>query len=133
MNQNETMRPRPRAQRRTPQDRPLNGQALGNLLALPTIPQRTADHPKQPVGRGKQESPADPEEEDARVDDEPLHREVEDAGTGLTATREPTLGAHTARVIERVEERNTVTKTHFQSNLSDWVGRYVVVMPHCLR
>lgn len=99
----------------------------------PPIPQRTADHPKRPVERGKQESPADPEEEDARVDDEPLHREVEDAGTCLTATREPTLGAHTARVIERSEEQNTVTKTRFQSNLSDWVGWYVVVMPHCLR
>ena len=37
------------------------------------------------------------------------------------------LRSYTARVVERAGERNTVTKTHFQSDLSNLVGWYVIV------
>lgn len=40
------------------------------------------------------------------------------------------LGAHAARVVERARERDAVAKTHFQSNLSGWMGWYVVIS-HC--
>lgn len=40
------------------------------------------------------------------------------------------LGAHATRVIERPRKRNTVAKTHFQSDLSNLVDWYVVIS-HC--
>ena len=125
LGRNEAVRPRGGAWSRTLQDRPLNRKTLSNRPTLPTVPQRTTDHPKQTVERSDQESQTDPEECDARVDDEPLHREVEEAGAGVTTTRKPMLRAHATRVIERPGKRNTVAKTHFQSNLSHWTHWYV--------
>lgn len=65
----------------------------------------------------------------ARVDDEPLHREVEKAGVGVTTTRKPMPRAYTARAIERPGKWDTIAKTHFQSDLSNLVGWYVVITP----
>lgn len=106
---NETIRSR---------DRPLNRETLDDRPTLLTPPQRAADHPERPVERGEQEGQAHPEESDARVDDEPLHRGIEDAGASATTTRNPALRAHTTRVVERARKRNTITKTHFRSDLS---------------
>lgn len=58
---------------------------------------------------------------------EPLHNEAHRASTSVTTTRNPVLGAHTARVVERTRKQNTITKTHSQSNLSDWMGWHVIV------
>lgn len=119
---NKTTRPRPRARSRTLQQRPLNrktrGDRLSDRLTPPTIPQPTADHPEHTVERGEQESQTDPEKEDTRVDDEPLHCEVEDARASVTTTRKPPLGAHATRVVERARKRNAVAETHFNQNLS---------------
>lgn len=127
LSQNETIRPQDRARRR-----PLNKETLSDRLALPTVPQRAADHPERPVERGEQDSEANPEENDARIDDEPLHREVAEAGAGagVTTTREPVLGPHTTRVVERAQERDMVAETHFQSNLSCWKYWYVAGLYH---
>lgn len=56
----------------------------------------------------------------------PLHREFAEAGTGVTTTREPVLGAHAARVVEQGGERDAVAESHFRSNLSSWMGWYVI-------
>ena len=117
LSRNKTVRPRPGAWSRTLSDRP-------------TLPQRATDHPEQSAERGEHDSQTSPEDGDARVDDEPLHREVEEAGAGVTTARDPALGAHTTRVIERARERNAIAKPHFQSNLSDWMGRLVCCCYH---
>lgn len=39
------------------------------------------------------------------------------------------LRAHAARVVERARKRDTVAETHFQSDLSNLVGWYVVISP----
>ena len=121
----ETVGPRDRARNRPLRQRPLNRETLSNRPALLTVPQRAADHPEQPVERGKQDDEAGPEEGDARIDDEPLRHEADRVGAAMTTTREPVLGAHAARVVERARERDAVTETHFKSDLSSWVGRYV--------
>ena len=97
-----------------------------------TDPSRTISHrqSRAPAGpernhRKRTEPAAGPEDGDARIDNEPLHREVAEAGTGVTTTRKPVLRAHTALVIERTGDRNTVAESHFQSNLSrctSWRG-----------
>lgn len=66
-----------------------------------------------------------PEENDARVDEEPLHHEAHRTIARVTTTREPMLGAHATRVVERAGKRDTVAETHFQSNLSHWTYWYV--------
>ena len=101
LGRNETIRPRPGARNRTLQPRPLNRCTPGDRPTPPTVPQRTTNRPEHAVERGDHDSQTDPEKDDARVDDEPLHREADRAGAGLTTTREPMLRAHTARVIER--------------------------------
>lgn len=106
--------------------RPLNRETRGDRPILPTIPQRSADHQEQPVERGEQEGQAHPEESDARVDDEPLHRGVEDTGAGVTTTRNPALRTHTTRIVERTRKRNAVAETHFNQNLSRQMDWYVV-------
>lgn len=58
-----------------------------------------------------------------------LHNEAHRASTGATTTRNPILGAHTARVVERARKQNTITKTHSQSNLSGWMGWHAIVNP----
>ena len=50
--------------------------------------------------------------------------------TIATTTRDPTLGARAARVVERARERDMVAETHFQSNLSHWTYWHVAVS-HC--
>lgn len=40
------------------------------------------------------------------------------------------LGAHATRVIERARKRDTVAKTHFQCDLSGWVGWHVAGLCH---
>lgn len=124
---NKTIRPGDRARRQILQPRPLNREAL----TLPTIPQRTADHPEHTIERGNHNSQTDPKNSDGRINDEPLHHEADRAGATVTTTRNPTLRAHTTRVIERARKRNTITKTHFQSNLSNRVGWYVVASLCC--
>lgn len=119
LSRDETIRPRNKARSRTLRQRPLNRETLSDRLAPPAPPQRTTDHPEQSVERSEQESQTGPEECDARVDDEPLHREVEEAGAGVTTTRKPMLRAHTTRVVERAQKRDMVTKTHFRSNFSN--------------
>ena len=109
---------------------PLNGEALSDRLALLPVPKRTADHPEQPVERGEQDGETGPEENDARVDDEQLHRELAESRAATTTAREPVLGAHATRVIERARKRDAIAESHFQSNLSSQVGWYVAVS-HC--
>lgn len=55
-------------------------ETLNDRPTLPTVPQRAADHPEQPVERGEQDSQTGPEEGDARIDDKPPHREIAEAG-----------------------------------------------------
>lgn len=43
----------------------------------------------------------------------------------MTTTMEPMLGPHTARAVERARERDTIAESHFQSDLSSWMGRLV--------
>ena len=121
----ETVRPRDRAQSRPPRERPLNRETLSDRPTLPTPSQRTTNPPEPPVERGEQDSEARPEDGDARVDDEPFHREADRARASMTTTRKPVPGPYTARVIERPGKWNTVAKTHFQSNLSHRIYWYV--------
>lgn len=108
---NKTIRPRNRIRSRTPQPRPLNRKTLSNRLTSPTIPLPATHRPERAVERGDHDSQTGHEKDDARVDDEPLHSEVEEAGTGTrttTTARKPMLRAHTTRVVERTRKRNTV-------------------------
>lgn len=130
LSRNETVRPRDRAQSRTLRDRPLNRKTLNDRLAPPTIPQRAADHPEQPIERNKQNGEADPENGDARVDDEPLHHEADRTRASMTTMRKPARGPHTTRVVEQDKKRDAVAETHFKSNFSSWVSRYVVSLCH---
>lgn len=82
-------------------------------------------HPEQTIERSKHDGQTSPEENDTRIDDEPLHHEADRAGATATTTRDPTLGAHAARAVERAGERNAVTESQFQSNLSRWTYWYV--------
>lgn len=91
---------------------PPNGEALDNRLAPPTVPQRTTDHPEHTVERDDHDSQTSPEENDARIDDEPLHHEADRAVAGVTTTRKPAPGPHATRIVERARERNTVTEHH---------------------
>lgn len=127
LSRNETIRPRDRAQNRTLRDGPLNRETLSDRLAPLAIPQRTTDRPEQTVERGEHDSQTSPEDDDARVDDEPFHHEADRAKAGMTTTRKPAAGPHATRVVERARERNTVAKTHFQSDLSNLVGWCVAV------
>ena len=127
---NETIRPHPGARSRPLRQRTPNRCALSNRLAPLTVPQRTADHPEHTLERGERDSQTNPEKDDARIDNEPFHHETHGARAGATTMRKPTLRAHTARLIERARKRNTVAKTHFQSDLSSWVGWYVIVGPY---
>lgn len=129
LSRNETIRPRPRTRRRTLQKGPLNRNTLSDRPALPAIPQRTTDHPEYTIERGKQDGEAGTEDYDARVDDEPLHHETHGARTTAATARKPTLRAHTARIVERAGKRDTITKGHFQSNLSSQVDWYVIAAP----
>ena len=99
-------------------DRPLNRKTPSDRPTLMTPPQRTTDHPEQPIERGEHNSRTSPKEGNARIDDEPLHHEAHGAGASATTTRKPTPGPHTARVVERARKRNTVAETHFRSDLS---------------
>ena len=126
LSRDEAVRPRDGAWGRPLRRRPLNRDTLNNL-ALLTVPQRATDYPEQPVERSDQESQTGHEECDARVDNEPFHREVEEAAAATATTRGPVLGAHAARVVEGPGERDAITKTHFRSNLSCQVGWYVIV------
>ena len=105
---NKTIKPRDRARSRALQQRPLNKETRGNRLTLPTVPQRTADHPEQTAERGNHDRQTSHEDSDAWVDDEPLHREIEETRARTTTTRNPVLEAHTARVAERARKRNTI-------------------------
>lgn len=87
LNRNETIRPRDRVRSRTFQDRPLNRKTLNNRPTLPTIPQRTTHHPEHAIERGKHDSQPSPKENDARIDDKPLHHEAHGASAGATTTR----------------------------------------------
>lgn len=108
LGRNKTIRPRRRVQSRTLQNGPLNRETLSDRPTLPTIPQRATDHPEHTVERGKHDSQTSPEENDARIDDEPFHREAHEAGASATTTRKPVLGAYTARVVERPRKRDAV-------------------------
>lgn len=129
LGRDETVRPRDRAQGRPLRQRPLNRETLTDRPAPLTPTQRTAHRPEQPVERGDHDSQSRPEANDARVDDEPFHHEAHGTSASVTTTRKPTLRAYTARVIERPGKRNTVAKTHFQSDLSNSVGWHVVINP----
>lgn len=128
-NRNKTIRPRDRARSRTLRDRPLNRETLNDRPAPPTAPHPAAHHPEQTIKRGKHDSQTSPKDGDARIDDEPLHHETHRAAAGVTTTRKPAPGAHTTRVVERARKRNTVAETHFQSDLSSWMGRLVCCQP----
>lgn len=125
LGRNETVRPRNRVQSRPLRQRPLNGGTLSDRPAPLAIPQQTADHPEHPVERGKHDSQTCPENDDTRVDDKPFHHEAHGARASATTARKPALRAHTTRLVERARERDTVAKTHFQSNLSRRMGRLV--------
>lgn len=70
-----TIRPRDGARNRTLRQRPLNGEALSNLLTLP-LPQRPTDQPVEAVERGNHDSQTSPKKDDAGIDDEPFHHEA---------------------------------------------------------
>ena len=130
LGRDETVRPRDGARSRPLRQKPPNRETPSDRLAPPKIPQRTTSHPEQTVERGEHDSQTSPEDGDARIDDEPLHHEAHRTSASATTTREPVLGAHTARVVEQTRKRDTVTERHFRSNLShctSWcvVGRTV--------
>lgn len=109
---NKTIRPRPRARSLTLRQRPLNRETRGDRLSdrpiLPTIPLPTAHHPNHPIERSDHDSQTSTEENDARIDDEPLHREAHRARASATTMRKPVLRAYTARVVERPQKRDAV-------------------------
>ena len=111
------------------QDRPLNRKTLSDRLAPLPIPQRTTNHPEQPIERSKHDSQTRPEDSNARIDNKPLHHEAHGTSARVTTMRKPVPGAHATRVVERTRKRNTVAKTHFQSDLSNLAGWYVAVSP----
>ena len=47
----------------------------------------------------------------------------------MTTMMKPAPGAHATRIVERARERDAVMESHFQSNLSCWMGWYVAVSP----
>lgn len=105
LSRNETARPPDRARSRPLRQRPPNRETPNDRPAPPPIPQRTTNHPEQqPLERNKHDSQTSPEDGDARVDDEPLHHEAHGTIARVTTTRNPTLGPHTARVVERARE-----------------------------
>ena len=114
---NETIRPRNRVLSRTLRQRLPNRWARGDRLALPAAPQRAAHHPEHAIERGNHDGQTGPEQNNARIDNQ-LHYEAHGAGARTTTARKPALGAHSTRVVERTRKRNTVTETHFRSNLS---------------
>lgn len=118
LGRNKTIRPRDRVQRRTLQPRPPNRETLSDRPTLPTVPQRATNQPEHTIERGKHDSQTHSEDRDARVDDEPLHREAHRPWARTTTTRKPMLRAHTARVVERARKRDAIAKRHFRSNLS---------------
>lgn len=132
LGRNKTVRPRDRARSRTLRQRPLNRETLNDRLAPPVIPKRTTNRPEHTVERGEHDSQTRPEDGNARVDDEPLHREADRAEASATTTRKPVPGAHTARVVERARERDTVAESHFQSNLSCRTYWYVAGLCHTI-
>ena len=127
---NKTIRPRPVTRCRTLRQRPLNRKTRDDRLSdrpiLPTISLPTAHHPEHTIERGNHDSQTSPEKDDSRVDDEPFHNEAHRAAAGMTTTRNPPFRAHATRVVERARKRNTITKPHFQFNLSCQAVWYVV-------
>lgn len=117
LSRDETIGDRPN---RPLRQRPLNREALGDRLALLAIPQRTTDHPGQPVERGEQDGEAGPEENDARVDDEPLHHEAHGTSASVTTTRKLVPGPHATRAVERARERDAVAESHFDLTFHVW-------------
>lgn len=128
LSRNETVRPRDRARSRPLRQRPLNREAPSNRLAPLAIPQRATNHPEQPIERSKHDSQPHPEDHNARIDDEPLHHEAHRARATVATARKPVPGPHTARIVKRAGKRNTITKRHFQSNLSNRVGWHVIAV-----
>lgn len=110
---NKTIRPRRRVRSRTPQNGPLNRETLSDRPTLPPVPQPAADHPEQPIERSDHDSQTSTEANDARVDDEPLHHEAHGTSASVTTTREPVLGPHATRAVERARERHAIAESHF--------------------
>ena len=130
LSRNETIRPRPGAWSRPLRQRSLNREAPSDRLAPPPVPQRATDHPEHAVERGKHDSQPNPEDDDARVDDEPLHHEAHRASASVTTTRKPALRAYAARVVERPGKRDPIAESHFDMTFQvGWVGRYAAVTP----
>ena len=132
--QNKTIQPRDRAPSRRLRQRPLNRETRGdrssNRPTPITVSHPATHHPKHTIERDGHNSKTDPEKDDARVDNEPFHNEAHRAAArATTTTRGPALRTYTPRVVERTRKRNTVTKTHFRSDLSNWMGWYVIVNP----
>lgn len=120
---NETVRPRDRARSRPLQQRPLNRKTPSDRLAPPTIPQQAADHPNQPIEGGDHDSQTSHKNDDARIDDEPFHHEAHGTSASVTTTREPMLGPHAARVVERARKRDAIAESHFDLTFHvGWVG-----------
>lgn len=123
LSQNETIRERPNRQlgrNKTIRswDRPLNRETLSDRPTPLTVPQPATNHPEHTIERGDHDSQTSPEENNARIDDEPLHHEAHGARAGMTTTGKTVPGAHTARVVERARKRNAIAERHLQSNLS---------------
>lgn len=129
LSRNKAVRPRDRTRSRPLRQRPLNRKTLSDRGAPLTVPQQTANHPEQPIERSNHDSQTNPKENDTGVDNEPLHHEAHRTSASVTTTRKPMPRTHTARVVERARKRNTIAKTHFRSDLSSWVNRYIV--SHC--
>lgn len=110
---NEAVRPRDGTPSRPLWQWPLNRETLSDRLAPLPVPQRTADHPEQPIERGEQDDEARPEENDARIDDEPFHHETHGTSASVTTARKPIPRPHTARIVERARERNAIAESHF--------------------
>ena len=126
LSRNETVRPRDRARKQPPWQRSLNRETLSDRLAPLPVLQRTAHHPEQTIERNEQDSEACPEDNDARIDDEPFHHEAHETSASATTTREPAPGPHAARVIERARKRDTIAERHFQSNLSHYTSWCII-------
>lgn len=126
LSRNEAIRDRPN---RPLRQRPLNRKTLSDPPTLLTPPQRTTNPPEHTIERSKRDSQTNTEENNARVDDEPFHREAHGTSASVTTTRKPALWPHTTRVVERTGERDTVAENHFQSNISSWMGWYAAVSP----
>lgn len=120
-------RPPPRAITRRRTQRQSYRRSRGGQLTR-THPSRTAHHRqlRAPAGLGRNRTASRQSPEPTAATETAEQGNAErPADTSAGSARKPAPGPRTTRVVERTRKRDTVAETHFQSNLSRWVSRYV--------